>query len=125
MAHRGIAQVLQHIRNWAGVRASDQPNDGALLDRFIREQDEAAFAVLVQRYGSLVFGVCRRILRDSHDAEAAFQATFVVLVRKASSIHQRDSIASWLYRVAYRVALEAKSKAYRWRERAGDPNLQP
>jgi hypothetical protein len=70
------------------------------------ERDEACFDALVHRYGPMVFGVCRRVLHSHHDAEDAFQATFLVLVRKASSLRRREAVASWLYGVAYRTALE-------------------
>jgi RNA polymerase sigma-70 factor (ECF subfamily) len=87
--------------------------DSALLESFLRHGDEAAFGALVQRYGPLVFGVCRRVLQHQQDAEDAFQATFLVLARKAGSISKRECVGSWLYGVAYRIARQAKAKMAR------------
>jgi RNA polymerase sigma factor (sigma-70 family) len=87
--------------------------DALLLDRFVRQWDQAAFRDLVQRHGPMVLGVCRRILRDAHAAEDAFQATFLLLARKAGSVRKRESIGPWLYGVARRVALEARGAAPR------------
>jgi RNA polymerase sigma factor (sigma-70 family) len=83
----------------------EQISDGQLLDRFIEQWDQAAFCDLVHRHGPMVLGVCRRILRDTHAAEDAFQATFLLLVRKAGSVRKRGSVGPWLYGVAQRVAL--------------------
>jgi RNA polymerase sigma factor (sigma-70 family) len=85
-------------------------SDDDLLRRFVVRADEAAFAGLVRRYGPMVLGVCRRVLADHHDAEDAFQATFLVLARKASCIHKPGSLASWLFSVARRVALQARRR---------------
>jgi RNA polymerase sigma factor (sigma-70 family) len=86
----------------------DEPTDGALLERVATRREEAAFAALVRRYGPLVLAVCRRVLRQEQDAEDAFQATFLVLVRKAGSIGKRESVGSWLYSVACRTARKAR-----------------
>ena len=85
--------------------------DDQLLARFFQEREDAAFAVLVERYGPLVYGVCRRILNDANDAEDAFQATFLVLVRKGATLRDPGRLASWLYGVAYRTARKLRSKA--------------
>ncbi len=102
------------------LRQSLTPNgisDGQLLQSFISERDEAAFAALVCRHGPMVMGVCNRILRDTHEADDAFQVTFLVLVQKASSLTNRQALASWLYAVAYRSALETKIRNARRQRR--------
>src|SRR5438094_2590343 len=98
--------------------AVDAPNDGQLLERFVTQRDEAAFVELVQRHGGMVLGVCRRVLDNAADVEDAYQATFMVLVRKADSIRKRDSAASWLYGVALRVARRARASMRRRGDRA-------
>ena len=98
--------------------AVDAPNDGQLLERFVTQRDEAAFVELVQRHGGMVLGVCRRVLDNAADVEDAYQATFMVLVRKADSIRKRDSAASWLYGVALRVARRARASMRARRSRA-------
>src|SRR5918998_1195423 len=77
---------------------------GSLLERFVSRRDEAAFEALIARFGPMVLGICRRMLDDPQDVEDAFQATFLVLVRKAGSLRDRDLLANWLYGVAHRVA---------------------
>src|SRR5436305_805793 len=96
--------ALRYIRQLAGRFPPDVP-DRLLLERFVAERDEAAFEALVRRHGSMVLHVCRRVLHDEHAAEDAFQATFLVLVRKAPCISKRERLAGWLYGVAYRTAL--------------------
>jgi RNA polymerase sigma factor (sigma-70 family) len=105
-ARAGI--VLRHIR---GLAARPGADDRRLLGRFAARRDEAAFAELVRRHGPMVLGVCRRVLRDAHDAEDAFQATFLVLARKAAAAGRGDSVGGWLYRVAYTTALKARASA--------------
>jgi RNA polymerase sigma factor (sigma-70 family) len=93
-------------------------SDAQLLSRFAAARDaasESAFRELVHRHGSMVMGVCRQILRHPHDADDAFQATFLVLVRKADSIRVAESLAPWLYAVAYRTARRARAVASRYR----------
>src|SRR5262245_20239639 len=105
--------VFRSLRQLLRTHAGDEHGDGALLERFALTRDEAAFTTLVQRHGPLVLGVCRRVLAHDHDTEDAFQATFLLLARKAASIRNRDSVASWLYAVAYRIALRARTTAAR------------
>jgi RNA polymerase sigma factor (sigma-70 family) len=83
-------------------------SDGQLLQRFVAHGDQDAFAFLVQRHGPTVLGVCRRVLHHDQDTEDCFQAAFVVLARKARTISKHDSVASWLYKVAYRIALRLR-----------------
>jgi RNA polymerase sigma factor (sigma-70 family) len=90
--------------------------DGDLLDRFVARGDEAAFEALVKRHGPMVLQVCRGVLADSHDAQDAFQATFLVLARRAGSIRKRESVASWLFGVAGRIAARARVAAARRRK---------
>ena len=90
-------------------------SDGELLDRFTRERDEAAFTALIERHGPMVQRLCSDVMGNHHDAEDAFQATFLVLARHARSIRRPDSIASWLHGVAIRVSAAARSAAARRR----------
>lgn len=94
-------------------RAGQELTDGDLLRRWTSQHDQAAFELLVWRHGRLVWSVCRRLLRDVRDAEDAFQATFLVLVRKARSISREQAVAAWLHTVATRIALQAREEAGR------------
>jgi RNA polymerase sigma factor (sigma-70 family) len=102
--------VLGRLRRLAAGAANDL-SDADLLERFRSRREEAAFTLLMQRHGPMVLGVCRRLLAEEHDAEDAFQATFLVLVRKANSVRQQASLASFLYGVAHRVALKARARS--------------
>jgi RNA polymerase sigma factor (sigma-70 family) len=108
MAQAMLNAVLHHLRRTA-AEGRETASDAQLLDRFLTRRDETAFELLVWRHARLVFGVCRRVLRREADVEDAFQATFLVLVRKASAIARGGSLSSWLARVAYRVALKANA----------------
>jgi RNA polymerase sigma factor (sigma-70 family) len=110
--------VLRHVRRLVGDEGGPRPTDAQLLHQFLTRRDEAAFAALVQRHGPMVLGVCRHVLHHDHDAEDAFQATFLVLARRAGSIRRRTSLASWLHGVAYRTSLCARRAARRRRDRA-------
>lgn len=112
--------LLRHLhaafdRDGAGV------TDGELLNRFLRHRDDAAVTLLVRRHSSMVWGVCRRLLHSHHDAEDAFQATFLVLVRKAASVVPREMVANWLYGVAHQTAVRVRATAAKRgvRERQG------
>lgn len=118
MAHRPFRALLQHMHALLGAHGENGPAK-ALLERFAEHRDEAAFEALVERFGPLVHGVCRRVLGNEADVDDAFQATFLVLARKAGSIRDRESVGSWLYGVAYRVAGDARGKAARRRRHEG------
>jgi membrane fusion protein (multidrug efflux system) len=111
--------VFQSIRALFGAGTAGGLSDGELLDRFTAgdgEGAELAFARLVERHGPMVLRVCRSVLRDVHDAEDAFQATFLILALKAGSVRRRDSLTAWLSSVAYNVAATARTSAARRRE---------
>src|SRR5262245_46473131 len=108
--------VLDHVHKLIGTRRETDISDGELLDRFVTRHDNGAFETLVRRHGPMVLRTCRRALGNMHAAEDAFQATFLVLARKAASIRNRGSVGGWLYEVAYHLAIRARADAAR-RER--------
>ena len=112
-----LKRVLAQLRSQAGTAVMKDLSDTDLLERFCSQREEAAFSLLLQRHGPAVFGVCRRVLGDDHAAEDAFQATFLVLVRKAGSVRKRDALGSFLYGVAYRTATRARMQAAERRTR--------
>src|SRR5262245_51293467 len=105
--------IINHLRRTVGARGLREVPDAELLKRFTADRDEAAFELLVWRHGKMVLNVCRRVCRDGHDAEDAFQATFLALVRKASSISKHEAVSSWLYKVAYRAAHASRARSAR------------
>jgi len=111
MGQRSLGNFLQHIRHV--VAGPADATDRQLLERFTQRQDQSAFEALVRRHGPLVLGVCRRTLGEGPEAEDAFQATFLVLVRKASALPWQESIGSWLYQVSWRIAMKARSTSQR------------
>ena len=125
MSTETTAAVHACLRRLLFHAAADDATDGRLLECFLARGEGAAFAALVRRHGPMVLGVCRRVLGDWHDAEDAFQATFLVLVRRAASIAPRDAVGPWLYGVAYRTALKARSAAARRRAKERNAWIPP
>src|SRR5438876_1081448 len=123
MASSQLSNVVRHLRGIVLRREAAARTDSDLLQLYIHNKDAVAFESLVLRYGPMVLGVCRRILRNQHDAEDAFQATFLVLVRKAASIKPRAMVGNWLYGVAYHTAMEARRRAAK--RRFKEKQVQP
>jgi RNA polymerase sigma factor (sigma-70 family) len=113
MANGHTDAVLRHFRRLVDLQGSHDPPDHELLGRYVRDGDEAAFEALLLRHGPMVLRVCQRVLAQRQDAEDAFQATFLVLARKAARIARRELLANWLYGVAYRTAMAARADAAR------------
>lgn len=114
--------VARHLRTLIKVGAVGSLPDGQLLERFVARhgEAEAAFAALVERHGPMVLGVCRRALADPRDAEDAFQATFLILVKKAGTVRVDDSLGRWLYGVACRVTARARAEVIRRHAKEGE-----
>ncbi|MBX9626082.1 MAG: sigma-70 family RNA polymerase sigma factor [Gemmataceae bacterium] len=108
-----LDDILVYLLRSDALRHSEGVPDGDLLGRFIERRDEVAWDALVRRHGPMVWGVCRRILGHTQDAEDAFQTTFVVLVRRAASISPRGGVGNWLYGVARQTAVKARATAAR------------
>jgi RNA polymerase sigma factor (sigma-70 family) len=120
-----LSGLLRHLHGAALLGDGGGMADGELLESFLARHDQVAFEALVRRHGPMVWGVCRRVLRDTHDAEDAFQATFLVLIRKAASLAHPELLGNWLYGVAYRTALEARAAAARRRARERQVSEMP
>ena len=128
MAATPLQAVLHRLRRSWLRRDEAGLTDGELLECFIARRDEDAFAALVLRHGPMVLAVCRRVLRNEADAEDAFQATFLVLVKKAATVRPRGQVGNWLYGVAHTTALKARAmntrRSAKEREAAARANLQ-
>jgi RNA polymerase sigma factor (sigma-70 family) len=111
MGRAQTATILRYVRNLVEAEDAQSLPDGDILRQFVATRDEQAFAILLQRHAPTVWGVCRQLLRSEQDAEDAFQATFLLLVRKAGSIRKSESLGCWLHGVAYRIALRARQSA--------------
>jgi RNA polymerase sigma factor (sigma-70 family) len=109
MAIHPVNEVVQHLRRSVILSEENERDDGELLESYLSQREELALELLVRRHGPMVWGVCQRMLHNPQDAEDAFQTTFLVLVRKAQSIHPRAMVANWLYGVAHQTALKARS----------------
>ena len=109
------SDTLFGISQLVGGPTSSGVSDGQLLERFAVAGEEAAFDAIMRRHGRMVLGVCRRVLPNENDVEDTFQATFLLLVRKARLIRKRESVGSWLHGVAYRLAVRSRTDDIRRR----------
>jgi RNA polymerase sigma factor (sigma-70 family) len=127
MAAGQLVGVIRHLRSVARQHDGHQIGDAELLERFIARRDDGAFQLLVRRHGPMVLGVCKRVLGNKADAEDAFQATFLVLIRKATSIVPRTQVGNWLHGVAHKTALKARAmdRKRRVKERAAGMAQDP
>jgi RNA polymerase sigma factor (sigma-70 family) len=121
MDREGLHLVISHLRRL--VSPEGHQTDRHLLESYLSQRDEAAFTALVQRHGSMIYGLALRLLRDAHAAEDVFQATFLILASKAHTIRRQDSVGSWLYGVAHRLAMRVRQTSKRWESdtRSGVP----
>jgi RNA polymerase sigma factor (sigma-70 family) len=117
MGPGSLKNALQQVCQLVEASSTANPTDAQLLELFVRQRDTSAFSVLLKRYGPLVWHVSRRVLLNHHDAEDVFQATFLLLARKAGSIRKRESVASWLHGAAYRLAIQVRRQATRRQQR--------
>src|SRR5262249_561944 len=118
MAYNQLRNVVRHLRKTALIHDGGM-TDGELVERFLTIRDEPAFQALLPRPGTMVLGTCPCVQPNGHDAEDVFQAVWLIFLRKGSAITKRESIASWLHRVALRAAVHANSVRRRsWERRA-------
>jgi RNA polymerase sigma factor (sigma-70 family) len=117
MGANRFSVLLRRIDAQLSNAAVHRGSDRQLLERFVADREEKAFSALLSRYGSMVLHVCRRVLPEPHDAEDAFQATFLLLVKKAGSIRKRESVASWLHGTAYRLAVHLRRQTSKRKKR--------
>lgn len=120
-----VGKLIQRLRHFLANDAAAAQGDAHLLQRFSANRDETAMAELIARHGLLVFGVCQRVLQNSHDAEDAFQAVFLVLARRAAAIRKPASLASWLFGVALRLAMKMKADASKRRQHENSVPVAP
>src|SRR5437899_91758 len=120
MATANLGTFLHDLTRGMVAAALEEMSDRQLVEQFLACGDEAVFEALVRRHGPMVYRVCRRVLRHSEDAEDAFQATFLLLARKLSTVRNRDSLASWLHGAAHRIALNASRRAATRRRRESE-----
>lgn len=125
MANPALHQAIHRLRASVSQGDGAELSDGELLEEFIARRDETAFETLVRRHGPMVYGVCRRILGNAADADDAFQATFLVLVRKASSVRPRGMVSNWLYGVAHNTAIKAKAMIQQRRVKENEAGTMP
>ena len=109
--------LVGHLKTLFGAGTLSGVGEGELLERFLAGRDETAFEEILARHGPMVLGICRRWLADPHDVEDAFQAVFLILVRKAATLRDRSTLANWLYGVSLRVAKRARANTARRRTR--------
>src|SRR6516165_4217732 len=117
--------LLGQLRGTFLKRELSAVSDAKLLASYLADREECAFEAIVRRHGAMVLGVCQRVLGNLHDAEDAFQVTFLVLARKAPTMVPRERLGSWLHGVALRTALKARTSRSRWASRGQQAMRRP